>query len=605
MHTATQEMEAAVYAALCPAEKAQALQALAEHLTESNPKRAVTVAQELRQLALVIADQPLYIKSLLNAAWAMHNLADYGASLTQALEALKLAGQHKLSNLAYDALNIIGTNHQVVGNRPDALDAFMQALRLARETNNPLEIATVQNNIGLVYEGLEDYGSSLSYYEQALDAYQQANAHPVLRTIAAANVAESHNHLGQYEQALMIARSAASTAANAGFVMGEGLALMHQGSAYSGLSQYEAAESCFSEAMERLQSTDATYQRATLLHSMATLKLKRGDKAAGIATLQQALAIAQSLEALPALFPLHRALAQAYASVGDYEQAFRHMEQFHEIKERVFNVQADSREKTLQAVYEVDKARLETENQRHRNLALQKVIEQNESMIAELDSYADNVAHDLRNPIALIIGFADLIQTDSENQFSDASQVSLLHLQAAAEKLNEIVNALLSLAKARKQEILPQPVNMSIVLGEALQRLQPVIQRTGATIAAPDDLPPCMGNASWLEEALVNYIGNAIKYGGNPPQVHIDYVIESDGMISYRVADNGRGLTPDEQARLFRKFERLGQQKIEGTGIGLMIVKTVVEKLDGRVSVHSTNIPGEGSIFSMTLPPAE
>jgi signal transduction histidine kinase len=112
-----------------------------------------------------------------------------------------------------------------------------------------------------------------------------------------------------------------------------------------------------------------------------------------------------------------------------------------------------------------------------------------------------------------------------------------------------------------------------------------------------------MGNTVWLEEVLVNYASNALKYGGTPPHVWIDSVVEDDGMITYRVRDNGHGLTAEEQAKLFRKFERLGQQKIEGTGIGLMIVKTVVEKLGGRVGVASSGQPGEGTTFSFTLHP--
>jgi signal transduction histidine kinase len=596
------ELEAAVDTAETPSVKATALQKLAEYLTDADPKRGVAVAHELGQAALALSDHALYINSLLSAAWAAHNLADYAGSLSQALEALKLARTQQSLDLEFDALNIIGTNHNVVGNRPDALSAFMDALKVAQAGDSALKIATVQNNIGLVYEGMGDYGDALNHYQQALAVYRQTTSHAILRSIAASNVAESHNRLRQFTQALEAAHEAAAAAASAGFSMGEGLALMQKGSAYAGLNCFADADRCFQQSRELLEKSDATYQHAALLQALADLRCRQGDTAACIEIFHQALLLFESIDAQPAIFPLHKSLAEAYASIDQYERAFHHMQQFHEVKERVFNEQADSREKTLQMMYEVDKARLEAENQRHRNLALQQEIEQNEQMIAELDSYADNVAHDLKNPISLIVSFADLIQTDPDNALSQSSQECLTNLQAAADKLKEIVDALLSLAKARKKEILPQPVDMTRVMQEALSRTKTLAQRFDATFEVPERLPNCMGNTVWLEEVLVNYTSNALKYGGAPPRVWIDSIVEDGGMITYRVRDNGHGLSIEEQAKLFNKFERLGQQKIDGTGIGLMIVKTVVEKLGGRVGVMSSGQSGEGSTFSFTLP---
>ena len=100
----------------------------------------------------------------------------------------------------------------------------------------------------------------------------------------------------------------------------------------------------------------------------------------------------------------------------------------------------------------------------------------------------------------------------------------------------------------------------------------------------------------------VNYISNAIKYGGDPPQIQLGVDQLPNNRLRYWVHDNGPGLSPEEQARLFTPFTRLNKTRAEGHGLGLSIVKRIIDKLGGEVSVESSGIPGEGSVFSFTLP---
>ena len=109
-----------------------------------------------------------------------------------------------------------------------------------------------------------------------------------------------------------------------------------------------------------------------------------------------------------------------------------------------------------------------------------------------------------------------------------------------------------------------------------------------------------MGYGPWVEEVWTNDISNAIHYGGQPPRVELGATVEGENRVRFWVRDNGPGLTPKEQARLFMPFERLNQAQIKGHGLGLSIVRRIVEKLGGQVGVHS--VPGEGSTFSFTLP---
>ncbi|MBA3873255.1 MAG: HAMP domain-containing histidine kinase, partial [Anaerolineae bacterium] len=262
---------------------------------------------------------------------------------------------------------------------------------------------------------------------------------------------------------------------------------------------------------------------------------------------------------------------------------------------------ADKRQEVLHALYEVERARLEAETQYNRILTLQAEIQQSEQIINELDAYADNVAHDLRNPIGVIVGFGGLLDMNMSDSFDEESRSYLDNMLAAADKMNDIVESLLTLARARKEEILPQVVDMNGVLDEALKRVQSLVAQQHATIERRTALPIAMGNAAWLEDAFVNYVSNGIKYGGTPPHVIIGATPQDDGFVRYWVQDNGPGLDAQATLLLFKKFERLGQQKIEGHGLGLTIVKTIVEKLGGTVQVESSGIAGKGCTFSFTL----
>jgi two-component system sensor histidine kinase/response regulator len=141
----------------------------------------------------------------------------------------------------------------------------------------------------------------------------------------------------------------------------------------------------------------------------------------------------------------------------------------------------------------------------------------------------------------------------------------------------------------------------AIVLG-ALQRLADRLVELDAQITLPDEWPQALGYATWVEEVWVNYLSNALKYGNYPPQVELGASPAPGGMVRFWVRDNGDGISPQDQARLFTPFTRLDQVRARGHGLGLSIVRRIVEKLGGQIGVESEGQPGRGSTFSFTLP---
>lgn len=228
----------------------------------------------------------------------------------------------------------------------------------------------------------------------------------------------------------------------------------------------------------------------------------------------------------------------------------------------------------------------------------QELLRRNE----DLEAFAHTVAHDLKGPLASLLGFSEALQ-DNLGHMSQETLFNYLNLIGrSARKLTNIVDELLLLSSFSKVEVLSRPVAMGAVVSAALERLRDSIQQRKAELVIQESWPPAYGYGPWLEEVWVNYISNALKYGGTPPRIVLGATRQQDGMVRFWVKDNGYGLTEEEQRRLFVPFTRLANVRAQGYGLGLSITRRIVERLGGQVGVESE--PGKGSTFFFTLPAA-
>lgn len=222
--------------------------------------------------------------------------------------------------------------------------------------------------------------------------------------------------------------------------------------------------------------------------------------------------------------------------------------------------------------------------------------------INELDAYARTVAHDLKNPLNVILGHANLLEAACKSQDNKDLCVSLEGIQQGALHMNDIVDSLLLLAKVRSVDHVKLDIlNINEILESVLFRFQANIQDKNAELVINSSLPNALGVSMWVEQVWTNLISNAIKYGGNCPKIEIDSYVKKE-MAYFTVKDSGKGLTEEQQENVFVEFTRLPQHdtSIIGHGLGLSIVKRVVEKLGGQVGVESE--PNKGSTFYFSLP---
>lgn len=230
-----------------------------------------------------------------------------------------------------------------------------------------------------------------------------------------------------------------------------------------------------------------------------------------------------------------------------------------------------------------------------------RMYEDRQLLIEDLDAFAHTVAHDLKNPLSTIVLSTELLRTLDQNMSDSERQEYVETIDRGAKKIRQIIDNLLLLASVRgTAAIRMQPLDMGSVVAGALEHLTMAIQEFGAEIAIPDAWPKVLGHGPWVEEIWANYISNAIKYGGEPPRVELGFDIQNQDMVRFWVRDNGKGITPEDQTRLFQPFSRLGDVKVKGHGLGLSIVGRIARKLGGEVGVESQI--DQGSLFYFTLP---
>lgn len=213
---------------------------------------------------------------------------------------------------------------------------------------------------------------------------------------------------------------------------------------------------------------------------------------------------------------------------------------------------------------------------------------------ADLESFTYTVSHDLRAPVRALVGFTQLVLDEEGERLSDEGRRRLGVVSWSAHQLSELVDDLLRLSRFGRQALERRSVDVGSVVSQVLQGLDP----DGVSITV-DALPQAFADASLLKHVYSNLISNAVKYtrGCEPAEVRIGY--RDGGERAYFVRDTGVGFDMRYAGKLFAIFERLHGREYEGTGVGLAIVKQIVERHDGHVWAESE--PGRGSTFWFTI----
>lgn len=222
----------------------------------------------------------------------------------------------------------------------------------------------------------------------------------------------------------------------------------------------------------------------------------------------------------------------------------------------------------------------------------------------ELQEFAFVASHDLQEPLRKIQAFSDRLTSHSAG-LDERSRDYLTRIASAAARMQTLIHDLLAYSRVNSRGQALQTLDTEQVLDEVLRDLEASIESTGAHIQR-EPLPPIQGDPTQIGQLLQNLLSNAIKFhkDDHPPQIRIYAEQQTDREWSLCVEDQGIGFDEKYLARIFSPFQRLhGRQAYPGTGIGLAIVKKIVERHGAKIS--ATSKPGQGSLFRVTFPSAK
>ena len=220
---------------------------------------------------------------------------------------------------------------------------------------------------------------------------------------------------------------------------------------------------------------------------------------------------------------------------------------------------------------------------------------------AELEQFAYMASHDLQAPLRSISSFSQLLQRSEAERLSEEGQEFLELIGESVVQMRTLIQDLLAFSRLQREEIPFEPVDLNAVMAEVQSRFRAELDECGGQVVA-DALPIVAGHSGQLTQLFQNLVGNGLKFrrDGVPPRVELTGTIAKSA-ATIRVADNGIGIAPEHQARVFEMFKRLHtQDEYEGTGIGLALCRKIMDRHNGDIRVESEL--GVGTTFVLSLP---
>ena len=584
----------------------------------------------------------------------------FDTSLLMAIHAHNIAGKLDNPALTATSLYMIGNAYYLIGDYPNSMDYYLQALVLREELGDSSNIAGSYNNIGAVYLHMNDERKALEYFKRSGIIFRaMGDDHrlfPILNNIGAVYI-----DFDKLDTAYQYFTQAYEIAERSGDEINLSIVLTNLGETAYAMGLYSQSENYQQRAYKISQKLGDKGMMSTIRSNIGKLHLERKEYPQALEAFKESLLLSREIHSLPNIQENFKNLSEYYSLTGDYKMALRFNKLYSAAKDSIMSQEGIMQIRELELKFsarnlqqEIEMLRLENEiqslkqtrmkygivslavvmfalilmfvsyYQRNRfkkettrlledkNRQMEKAnkkLQESEKHLIELNSTKDKffsiIGHDLRNPLNALLGFSELISGNSREYSPEEVQKYGKIINEAAKNIHLLIENLLEWSRSQSGNIEyhPQETDLSPVIEEIVKIAG--IQAEKKTISIESGIPAgtsVFADRNLLSTILRNLTDNAVKFTGMNGKVRI-YSRQTEEGVCISVTDNGVGMTETQIDTLFSLIHGPASQGTEdetGTGLGLILCKEFVAMHGGRIWAKSK--PKQGSTFSFILP---
>ena len=605
------------------------------------------------------------IHRLNDIAWSLRN-THFDTTIEYSREAFNQAVLANYKPGQAKSLLIQGMVAIYCGHFNAGLDANLQALDLYKSLHDSIYEGFVLNNIGYLYKTQGKLRIAKDYFTRAEVLFQSIHHNDGL-VLVLGNLGDIALKNGQFDEALYLERKAMAYTFDSGDEHYHNIAYYHLGTVFFAMQQYDSAAYYQRLALAKFEQTGTMQYIVRSLENLSAISAAQGDFSAAFAHAERGLSIAQSNVSSFDVALMCERLSQLYALTGRHEKALEFFRRTTKLRDSLASLNIEQRMKTLDMmrvaekkskealaltkdqeklevlrnslivgivftvgllILAVNRYRLKAHSEKalrdfnavilHQQALLEdqaheihqantELHQQNEELTAlntEKNEIMGIVAHDLKNPIGAVRGFADLIQSG----FVEGEQIKEVaeQIYGTAERMLELVKNLLDINRLEQggKQYQIAAFDIAHIVESTVRQYQSATEAKNIALHFRNESDDSTARAdeSALMQVLDNLVSNAVKY--SPHGKNIDVCLRSsNNTVRVEVRDEGPGISEEDMKKLFGKFARLSARPTGGehsTGLGLSIVKKMVEAMNGKVWCESE--VGKGAMFIVELP---